>query len=68
MALGIGDRIAELSSGKFTFEQIINRRDALHQLIDPAGLGGFGVLIQSKGLTEAERTRSLKGLTQPKLL
>jgi SAM-dependent MidA family methyltransferase len=67
MALGLGDRLCELSSGKYNFEQIIKRRDALHQLIDPAGLGGFGVLIQSKGLSEEERGRSLKGLTQPDL-
>jgi SAM-dependent MidA family methyltransferase len=64
MALGLGDRLNDLSSGKYNFEQIIKRRDALHQLIDPAGLGGFGVLIQSKGLTQ-EKMRSLKGLTQP---
>jgi SAM-dependent MidA family methyltransferase len=50
MALGLGDRLNDLSSGKFNFQQILQRRDALHQLIDPAGLGGFGVLIQSKGL------------------
>lgn len=65
MALGLGDRLRELSSGKYSVEQIIKRRDALHQLIDPAGLGGFGVLIQGKGLTEQERERPLKGLMQP---
>lgn len=63
MALGLGDRLSELSSGQFNFQQILQRRDALHQLIDPTGLGGFGVLIQSKGLSAAEKTRSLKGLT-----
>lgn len=63
MALGLGDRLSELSSGRFNFQQILQRRDALHQLIDPTGLGGFGVLIQSKGLNEEERMRSLKGLT-----
>ncbi len=76
MSLGLGDRLNDLSSGKFNFQQILQRRDALHQLIDPAGLGGFGVLIQSKGLSEEENTRSalplplgqsLKGLIQPSL-
>lgn len=67
MALGIGDRLNDLSSGKFNFQQILQRRDALHQLIDPAGLGGFGVLIQSKGLSQEENARSLKGLIQPSL-
>jgi SAM-dependent MidA family methyltransferase len=67
MALGLGDRLCDLSSGKYHFQQVLQRRDALHQLIDPAGLGGFAVLIQSKGLTEAEKGRSLKGLTEPNL-
>jgi SAM-dependent MidA family methyltransferase len=67
MALGLGDRISDLSSGKFDLGQILQRRDALHQLIDPAGLGGFGVLIQAKGLTAEEKMRSLRGLKQPKL-
>jgi hypothetical protein len=42
-------------------------------LIDPMGLGGFGVLVQSKGLREEEkvpeaklsRRESLKGFTVP---
>lgn len=63
MALGIGDRLNELSSGKFTIADIFKRRDALHQLIDPTGLGGYGVLIQGKNLTDSEQ--SLQGLTVP---
>ena len=63
MALGIGDRLNELSSGKFDIAQIFQRRDALHQLINPTGLGGFGVLIQGKNLTES--AKSLTGLTTP---
>jgi SAM-dependent MidA family methyltransferase len=62
MALGLGDRLSALSSGQFNFQQILQRRDALHQLIEPTGLGGFGVLIQSKGLFEEEKTKQLKGL------
>jgi SAM-dependent MidA family methyltransferase len=63
MALGLGDRLNELSSGKYNVLEIFKRRDALHQLIDPAGLGGFGVLVQGKNITEAEK--SLQGLTIP---
>jgi SAM-dependent MidA family methyltransferase len=63
MALGIGDRLNELSSGKFSIPEIFQRRDALHQLIDPTGLGGYGVLIQGKNLTESEQ--SLQGLRVP---
>jgi SAM-dependent MidA family methyltransferase len=63
MSLGLGDRLSELSSGKFNFLEVIKRRDALHQLIDPTGLGKFGVLIQSKGLEE--EAKNLRGLTVP---
>jgi len=63
MALGLGDRLAELSTGNFSIPEVLQRRDALHQLIDPMGLGGFGVLVQAKGLTEAQKLRSLSGLS-----
>ncbi len=71
MALGLGDRIAALSStdnarGQATAKAqdvvtIMRRRDALHQLIDPMGLGGFGVLVQSKGLTDEGEKRTSDG-------
>ncbi|MEL7008740.1 MAG: class I SAM-dependent methyltransferase [Cyanobacteria bacterium J06588_4] len=61
MALGLGDRLNELSSGKFGLSEIFKRRDALHQLIEPTGLGGYGVLLQGKNLTTAQQ--SLQGLT-----
>lgn len=64
MALGLGDRLNELSSGKFGVSEIFKRRDPLHQLIDPTGLGGNGVLIQGKNLTPDEHL--LQGLTVPK--
>ncbi len=56
MELGLGDRLAALSnptSGDTLATpqeliQIMQRRQTLHQLIDPHGLGGFGVLVQSK--------------------
>ncbi len=67
MALGIGDRIAGLSTTNQSIQQVLLRRDTLHQLIDPIGLGGFGVLVQSKGLTEAETAQPLKGLNLPSI-
>lgn len=66
MALGIGDRIAAISTGgEQSIQQLLRRRDALHQLIDPQGLGGFGVLVQSKGLSQAQAAQNLKGLMLP---
>lgn len=59
MALGLGDRLSDLSSGKYNLQQILQRRDSLHQLIDPSGLGGFGVLVQTKGLNDQEKVRSI---------
>lgn len=66
MALGIGDRIATVSNitGQ-SIQEILRRREALHQLINPQGLGGFGVLVQSKGLTEEEVGQNLQGLIPP---
>jgi SAM-dependent MidA family methyltransferase len=55
MALGLGDKLAELSTGKYDLPKILQRRDALHQLIDPAGLGNFGVLIQGKDISTTLR-------------
>lgn len=66
MALGMGDRIAALSRPEpdVTAQDILQRRETLHALIDPAGLGNFGVLVQSKGV---ETAAPLKGLTVPPL-
>ncbi|MBD2042759.1 class I SAM-dependent methyltransferase [Microcoleus sp. FACHB-672] len=66
MALGLGDRIAALSNMQTQdISDLLRRREALHQLMNPMGLGNFGVLIQSKGLNEEEKGRSLKGLSVP---
>ena len=65
MALGLGDRLSDLASGQYSFQEVLQRRDALHQLIDPAGLGGFGVLVQSKGLSELQQGHVLRGLKIP---
>jgi SAM-dependent MidA family methyltransferase len=75
MALGLGDRISALSfrdnargeaiAAAQDVMKIMQRREALHQLIDPMGLGGFGVLVQSKGLTAEAGEQALKGLSVP---
>ncbi|MBO1349030.1 MAG: class I SAM-dependent methyltransferase [Hormoscilla sp. GUM202] len=72
MALGLGDRLQALSTANMGIERVLQRRDALHQLIDPMGLGGFGVLVQTKGLSERSQAepwergaRSLLGLSIP---
>ena len=65
MALGLGDRIAALSTSILDMATLLRRREALHRAIDPMGLGGFGVLVQSKGLREGEKGRILKGLMVP---
>ncbi|MEC4805907.1 MAG: class I SAM-dependent methyltransferase [Jaaginema sp. PMC 1079.18] len=65
MALGLGEKLNALSRGEFDAAQILHRRDALHQLIDPTGLGGFEVLIQAQGLRDAETSQPLKGLFLP---
>ena len=65
MALGIGERLAALSSGKQSISQLLQRREGLHQLINPGGLGNFGVLIQSQGLSEQEASQPLQGLVVP---
>jgi SAM-dependent MidA family methyltransferase len=69
MALGLGERIATVGqSDSRDPQEILDRlkqRDMLHQLINPMGLGGFGVLIQSKELLPEMTTAPLKGLNSP---
>jgi SAM-dependent MidA family methyltransferase len=66
MALGLGERIAAVSAAQpQNLGELLRRRDALHQLVNPMGLGGFGVLLQCKGLSQDERGRVLKGLCVP---
>ncbi|MBE9076607.1 class I SAM-dependent methyltransferase [Romeria aff. gracilis LEGE 07310] len=69
MALGLGDRIAGLSQATVAdspaMQQLLRRRGALHQLMNPMGLGNFGVLVQSKGLLSEEMAQPLQGLTVP---
>jgi SAM-dependent MidA family methyltransferase len=65
MALGIGERLAALSFEQQSISQLLQRREGLHQLINPGGLGNFGVLIQSRGLTAQEASKPLLGLVVP---
>lgn len=68
MALGLGDRLQELAqlqgTDSATLAYAIQRRETLHQLINPIGLGKFTALIQGKGLTTTAQ-RELRGLTIP---
>ena len=63
MALGLGERIAAISNSSSDLQSLLRRRQNLHQLIDPMGLGKFGVLIQSQGLTPEEQSLLLTGLS-----
>lgn len=53
--LGLGDRLAVLSDPVvrppgMTTKQKLAEREALHRLINPNGMGNFGVLFQSKNI------------------
>jgi len=69
MALGWSDRMVALSQSAASSAQDIQaalrQREALHLLINPMGLGNFGVLVQAKALTSSESVHSLRGLTIP---
>ncbi|MDR9404141.1 MAG: class I SAM-dependent methyltransferase [Halothece sp. Uz-M2-17] len=64
MSSGLGDRLNKLSQGGFNLMEVLQQRDALHQLMDPMGLGGFGVLLQGKGMNEAETNTPLLGVRE----
>ncbi|HEY9664109.1 MAG TPA: SAM-dependent methyltransferase, partial [Allocoleopsis sp.] len=67
MALGLGDRLALLShpDTDLSAQEVLQRRESLHALFNPMGLGNFGVLVQQKGLTPEQQAIALKGLTEP---
>ncbi|MEY2985567.1 MAG: hypothetical protein RLZZ568_2184 [Cyanobacteriota bacterium] len=65
MSLGLGDRLLALSSGHYDLNEIFSRRALLHQLIDPMGLGRFGVLLQGKNLSKAITQTPLQGFRPP---
>lgn len=62
MNLGLGDRISELSSGKIPMGEVIERRNQLHNLLNPEGLGNFGVLLQGKNLTSEQMNCMITGM------
>ncbi|MCY7282183.1 MAG: SAM-dependent methyltransferase, partial [Cyanobacteria bacterium CAN_BIN43] len=67
MALGLGDRLSALSNSDQSLQNILSRRESLHALMNPMGLGNFGVLIQSKGLKVTQHNQPLTGLSAPML-
>ncbi len=63
MALGLGERLALLREADHEPLAVsLRRHQALHQLLNPTGLGGFGVLLQAKGLSIQELSYKLRGL------
>ncbi len=63
MALGLADRLAQVTNYSSDGMVVWQRRQALQQLIDPTGLGRFGVLIQGKNLQPDQLL--LQGLAIP---
>jgi SAM-dependent MidA family methyltransferase len=63
MALGLGERIAAISTSSGDIQTLLRRRQNLHQLIDPMSLGKFGILIQSQGLTPKAQEIPLIGMS-----
>lgn len=62
MALGLGDRItANVANAGTNLMAVLQRREALHALINPMGVGGFGVLLQDKGMPSSQNY-AFKGL------
>jgi SAM-dependent MidA family methyltransferase len=64
MNLGLGERLAQLSTGSYPLPELLRRREQLHQLIDPVGLGKFWVLLQGKNL-DLKALPPLRGLQTP---
>ncbi|BFM41039.1 class I SAM-dependent methyltransferase [Synechocystis sp. LKSZ1] len=62
MNLGLGERLANLSNSDYSLPELLQRREQLHQLIDPVGLGKFWVLLQGKNLEASSYSASLRGL------
>ena len=62
MALGLGDRLNLNAASAVNFMDILRRREALHALINPLGLGGFGVLLQGTAKTPSLKEYPFKGI------
>ncbi|MEM9772169.1 MAG: SAM-dependent methyltransferase [Cyanobacteria bacterium P01_D01_bin.73] len=71
MSLGLGDRLSALATDEYPtgnqLQTLLRRRDSLQRLIDPLGLGNFGVLVQCKSAADSAvlETLPLRGLTVP---
>ncbi|WP_448560797.1 class I SAM-dependent methyltransferase [Trichothermofontia sp.] len=55
MALGLGERLRTIANNPsyltgHDLQTLLSRRQALHDLINPLGMGSFGVLLQAKGM------------------
>ncbi len=65
IGLGLGDRMAAIRDSSATspaaVQATLRRREALHQLASPMGLGNFGVLVQGK---QVDGSIGLKGLAE----
>ncbi len=57
MALGLGDRLVTNNNTPDVAQlsDVIRRREAIHSLMNPMGLGGFQVLIQYRGVELANQ-------------
>jgi SAM-dependent MidA family methyltransferase len=62
MALGLGDRLNLNAASTANFMDILRRREALHALMNPLGLGGFGVLLQGTARTPRLEEFPFKGI------
>jgi SAM-dependent MidA family methyltransferase len=62
MALGLGDRLNLNAASAANFMDILRRREALHALINPLSLGGFGVLLQGTAGTPSLEEYPFKGI------
>ncbi len=62
MALGLGDRLNLNAASAINFMDILRRREALHALINPLGLGGFGILLQGTAKTPSLEEYPFRGM------
>ncbi|MGB3493473.1 MAG: class I SAM-dependent methyltransferase [Elainellaceae cyanobacterium] len=70
----VTDSVADPSSPASGYESepmsmndVLRRREALHALMNPLGMGNFQVLLQAKGLSLDELARPLQGFDIPPL-
>lgn len=52
-------------SKPMSINDVLRRREALHALMNPLGMGNFQVLLQGKGLSSEEQARPLQGFDIP---